>query len=68
MAGFEHLWLAKDVNPILLEKTQTYRYKQSIDPYDTKHNGIGLEQYAFGVLCEETLAHIKDGKNSNHLL
>lgn len=59
LSGFEHLWSAKEVNHNILEKSQPYRYKSGIDPNEVKNTNTGLEQYAFGVLCEEVLKNIE---------
>lgn len=53
MAGFEHLWKSKEVNPSLLDKSSSFRYQKSVEKNESKNNGVGLEQYAFGVLTEE---------------
>lgn len=53
LAGFEHLWRVKEVNPSLLDQTRNFRYQKSIEVNETKNNGVGLEQFAFGVLTEE---------------
>lgn len=61
LGGFEHLWSKKDVHSILLERSEPYRYKNAIDRDETKRKTInGIEQYAFGVLCEEILSNRKD--------
>lgn len=61
--GFEQLWSVKEVNATLLERSQPFRYKQAIDPNETKRESTdGIEQYAFGILCEEIL---KNQKNSS---
>lgn len=57
--GFEHLWPAKEMTHEILTLSQTYRCKASIDPNETKNVNIGLEQYAFGALCEEVLKNIE---------
>lgn len=62
LSGFEHLWSAKDVNQNILDKSQSYRYKPCIDSNEIKNAGIGLEQYAFGVLCEEVLKSMQSGE------
>ncbi|XP_058058455.1 protein-associating with the carboxyl-terminal domain of ezrin [Anopheles bellator] len=60
LAGFEHLWRTTDFNQTLLEKSQPYRYPKSIDPAELSHKGLALEQYAFGVMCEEILHNKSD--------
>lgn len=62
LAGFEHLWAAKDFNLNLLEKSQPYRYSKAIDPDELKNKGQGVEQYAFAIMCEEIL-HNKSDSN-----
>lgn len=58
--GFEQLWPAKEVNATLLERSQPFRYTPAIDPKETKRECTdGIEQYAFGMLCEEILRHQK---------
>ncbi len=56
--GFEHLWSAKDAAETIA-KSQDYRQKSSIDPNEIKNAYVGLEQYAFGSLCEEVLTNIE---------
>ncbi|KAJ6646093.1 Protein-associating with the carboxyl-terminal domain of ezrin [Pseudolycoriella hygida] len=60
LSGLEQLWSAKEVTETLLEKSQPYRYKSSIDPNEIKNASSGLEQYAFGVLCEEVLKNMEN--------
>lgn len=57
--GFEHLWSAKDVASDSMKASHDYRCKTSIDPDEVKHLYNGLEQYAFGALCEEVLKNIE---------
>ncbi|KAG4066475.1 hypothetical protein HA402_007111 [Bradysia odoriphaga] len=56
--GFEHLWSAKDVESI--KAAYNYRNQSSIDPNDEKNVYVGMEQYAFGSLCEEVLKNIEN--------
>ncbi|XP_035917406.1 protein-associating with the carboxyl-terminal domain of ezrin [Anopheles stephensi] len=60
LAGFEHLWRTSDFNQTLLEKSQPYRYTKAIDSNELVGKGQGLEQYAFGVMCEEILHNKTD--------
>ncbi|XP_052894728.1 protein-associating with the carboxyl-terminal domain of ezrin [Anopheles moucheti] len=60
LAGFEHLWRTSDFNQTLLEKSQPYRYTKAIDSSELASKGQGLEQYAFGVMCEEILHNKTD--------
>lgn len=61
LGGFEHLWPRKEVTTTLLERSQPYRYKNAIDRDETKREEVyGIEQFAFGVLCEEILSNRKD--------
>uniref|UniRef100_A0A2M4ADE0 Protein kinase domain-containing protein n=1 Tax=Anopheles triannulatus TaxID=58253 RepID=A0A2M4ADE0_9DIPT len=60
LAGFEHLWRTVDFNLQLLEKSKPYRYPKAIDPAELAHKGQALEQYAFGVMCEEILHNKTD--------
>ncbi|XP_053661738.1 protein-associating with the carboxyl-terminal domain of ezrin [Anopheles marshallii] len=60
LAGFEHLWRTGDFNQTLLEKSQPYRYTKAIDSSELASKGQGLEQYAFGVMCEEILHNKTD--------
>lgn len=53
LAGFEHLWRCKEVNSSLLDRSRNFRYQKSIELNETKNNGVGLEQFSFGVLTEE---------------
>lgn len=64
LAGFEHLWPNKDLTAAFLERSQPYRYKNAIDKDETKRERPhGIEQYGFGVLCEEILSK-RTGNNS----
>uniref|UniRef100_A0A182QDQ3 Protein kinase domain-containing protein n=1 Tax=Anopheles farauti TaxID=69004 RepID=A0A182QDQ3_9DIPT len=60
LAGFEHLWRANEFNQTLLEKSQPYRYTKAIDTNELASKGQSLEQYAFGVMCEEILHNKTD--------
>uniref|UniRef100_A0A182SCH3 Protein kinase domain-containing protein n=1 Tax=Anopheles maculatus TaxID=74869 RepID=A0A182SCH3_9DIPT len=60
LAGFEHLWRTNDFNQTLLEKSQPYRYTKAIDSNELVGKGQGLEQFAFGVMCEEILHNKTD--------
>uniref|UniRef100_A0A182IMA6 Protein kinase domain-containing protein n=1 Tax=Anopheles atroparvus TaxID=41427 RepID=A0A182IMA6_ANOAO len=60
LAGFEHLWKTADFNQTLLEKSQPYRYTKAIDPNELASKGQSLEQFAFGVMCEEILHNKTD--------
>uniref|UniRef100_A0A182JQD9 Protein kinase domain-containing protein n=1 Tax=Anopheles christyi TaxID=43041 RepID=A0A182JQD9_9DIPT len=60
LAGFEHLWRTVDFNQTLLEKSQPYRYTKAIDTNELANKGQALEQYAFGVMCEEILHNKTD--------
>ncbi|XP_053676994.1 protein-associating with the carboxyl-terminal domain of ezrin [Anopheles nili] len=60
LAGFEHLWRTTDFNQTLLEKSQPYRYTKAIDPNELTSKGQSLEQFAFGVMCEEILHNKTD--------
>uniref|UniRef100_A0A182NBC8 Protein kinase domain-containing protein n=1 Tax=Anopheles dirus TaxID=7168 RepID=A0A182NBC8_9DIPT len=60
LAGFEHLWRTNDFNQTLLEKSQPYRYTKAIDTNELAGKGQSLEQYAFGVMCEEILHNKTD--------
>uniref|UniRef100_A0A182X891 Protein kinase domain-containing protein n=1 Tax=Anopheles quadriannulatus TaxID=34691 RepID=A0A182X891_ANOQN len=60
LAGFEHLWRTVDFNQTLLEKSQPYRYTKAIDSNELTGKGQALEQYAFGVMCEEILHNKTD--------
>ncbi|XP_053694537.1 protein-associating with the carboxyl-terminal domain of ezrin [Sabethes cyaneus] len=62
LAGFEHLWTNGDFNLNLLEKSQPYRYPKAIDADELKNKGLGVEQFAFAVMCEEIL-HNKTDSN-----
>lgn len=64
LAGFEHLWPRKDLATNFLERSQPYRYKNAIDKEETKRdNAYGIEQFGFGVMCEEILSK-RSGSNS----
>lgn len=64
LAGFEHLWPKKDLSVTFLERSQPYRYKNAIDKDETRRdNANGIEQFGFGVLCEEILSK-RSGSNS----
>lgn len=61
LGGFEHLWTKKEATQTLLERSQPYRYKNAIDKDETKRDSVyGIEQFAFGVMCEEILSNRKD--------
>lgn len=61
IGGFEHLWPKKEITQTLLERSQSYRYKNAIDKDETKRDTtLAIEQYAFGVLCEEILSSRKE--------
>lgn len=60
LGGFEHLWPKKEVNQTLLERSQPYRYINALDKDETKRDSVvGIEIFAFGVLCEEILSNRK---------
>lgn len=60
LGGFEHLWSKKEANQTLLERSQPYRYINSLDKDETKRDSTsGIETFAFGVLCEEILSNRK---------
>lgn len=64
LAGFEHLWPKKELTTAFLERSQPYRYKNAIDKDETKRDTVhGIEQFGFGVLCEEILSK-RSGSNS----
>lgn len=56
--GFEHLWSDKEAAECI-KASQDYRSASSIDPNEEKNVYVGLEQYAFGSLCEEVLKNIE---------
>lgn len=61
IGGFEHLWPKTEINQTLLERSQSYRYKNAIDKGETKFNDdLAIEQFAFGILCEEILSTRKE--------
>lgn len=54
LGGLEHLWPKIDVNGELLTNSKPYRNKDAIDENEGScENVYGIEQYAFGALCEE---------------
>lgn len=55
LMGFEHLWKNSDVSIDLLERSKPFRYQDAIDPNELKNNCVGIEQFAFAVLCESVL-------------
>lgn len=55
--GLEHLWPAKDVESI--KAAYDYRHHSSVDPNEEKNEYVGMEQYAFGSLCEDVLKNIE---------
>lgn len=55
LAGFEQVWKREEVTVRLLELAQPFRSKQAVDSNEVKQGGVNVEQYAFGVLCEEVL-------------
>lgn len=65
--GFEHLWPKKDVTNNFLDLSQSHRYKNALDKDESKRgNTFGIEQFSFGVLCEEILGnHLSTGKLPN---
>jgi SCY1-like protein 3 len=58
--GFENLWKKSEVTVDLLERSKPFRCLEAIDPNELKNNGVGIEQFAFAVLCEAVLR--KDGE------
>lgn len=61
LGGLEHLWPKDEVNQTLLERSQPYRYRNAFDKDESKSTSLhGIEQFAFGVLCEEILSSRKD--------
>lgn len=65
LGGFEHLWSKKEVNQTLLERSQPYRYINTLDKDETKRDScVGIEAFAFGVLCEEILNNRKKCNNT----
>lgn len=68
--GFENLWKNTEVNIDLLEKSKCFRHKDSVDPQEIKNNGVGIEQYAFAVLCETVLRkdseYFRVGRRGNY--
>lgn len=61
LGGLEHLWPKAEVSQTLLERSQPYRYRNAFDKDESKSSGVdGIEQFAFGVLCEEILSTRKD--------
>lgn len=56
--GFEHLWSGKDLAENI-KASQAYRCQSSVDANEEKNVYVGLEQYAFGSLCEEVLKNIE---------
>lgn len=65
LGGFEHLWQQNEVNQKLLERSQPYRYKNALDKDETKRSGdFAIEQFAFGVLCEEIFSSRKDNNST----
>lgn len=66
--GFEHLWPKKDVTNGFLQSSQTYRYQKAIDKNESKRESVfGVEQLAFGVLCEEILNNKKSDSKLPHV-
>lgn len=61
LSGFEFLWKSNELTNAILEKSESERYKKAIDENEVKNSGLGIEQYAFGVLCEETLQRLSEG-------
>lgn len=60
--GFEHLWPKKEVTKTFLDISQSYRYQNALDKGESKRETtFGIEQYAYGVLCEEILASHSSG-------
>lgn len=54
LGGLEHLWPKAAVNSELLNKSKPYRNKDGIDEKEgSSENVYGIEQYAFGALCEQ---------------
>lgn len=60
LSGFEYVWKTSEVNKELLTKLASLRNMNSIDPsMKTIKKGVkivGIEQYAFGTICEQLLA------------
>lgn len=51
--GMEHVFPACDITKEFLQKSRPYRNQQSIIPEED--DDVGLEQYAFGALCENVI-------------
>lgn len=62
LGGFEHVWKSKEVTKVLLDLDNVYRNKDYIDPNEINSHGEGLEQYAFGHLCEQILRDLRDSE------
>lgn len=61
LGGLEYLWPRADVNQILIDRSQSYRYRNAFDKDESKSSNLyGIEQFAFGVMCEEILSCRKE--------
>lgn len=66
LGGLEHLWSKTTVDNDLLNKSKPHRNKSAIDDNETNCKEIyGIEQYAFGALCEEIFRK-KEKQNLTH--
>lgn len=57
--GFEHVWKTSDLSQTIIEKSATYRYKKAFGKNESKNGWIGIEQFAFAVLCDDLLKQTK---------
>uniref|UniRef100_A0A1A9UWV1 Phosphatase 2A Regulatory Subunit A helical domain-containing protein n=1 Tax=Glossina austeni TaxID=7395 RepID=A0A1A9UWV1_GLOAU len=56
LAGFEYVWKSKEVTKTLLDLASAHRYKNAIDPEESREQNFeAVEQYSFATLCEEVL-------------
>ncbi|XP_063701730.1 protein-associating with the carboxyl-terminal domain of ezrin [Culicoides brevitarsis] len=57
--GFEHVWKSSDLSQTIIDKSVTYRYKKAVGKDEIKTGFLGIEQFAFAVLCDDLLKQTK---------
>uniref|UniRef100_A0A6B2EGV2 Protein kinase domain-containing protein n=1 Tax=Phlebotomus kandelakii TaxID=1109342 RepID=A0A6B2EGV2_9DIPT len=64
LSGFEYLWPAAELTNQILEVSLSSRYNNALDKHELKHNGMGIEQFAYATLCKEIFELTSQDKNS----
>uniref|UniRef100_A0A1B0FA41 Phosphatase 2A Regulatory Subunit A helical domain-containing protein n=1 Tax=Glossina morsitans morsitans TaxID=37546 RepID=A0A1B0FA41_GLOMM len=66
LAGFEYVWKYKEVTKTLLDLASAHRYKNAIDPGESREQNFeAIEQYSFATLCEEVLNKCAEKETPN---